>query len=151
MNEISMFRLNLLRALYLLIAVGLGITLWPDIVRQDAGWAAANKGVLCMLASFSLLCALGVRYPLQMLPVLLWEAIWKTMWLLLVALPAHLAGQLTGDMAEQAFAVGFVVLVYAAVPWDYVVRHYVLKAGQPWRKAPGTAAPLDQAAARGTA
>ncbi|MES2899482.1 MAG: hypothetical protein V4723_07110 [Pseudomonadota bacterium] len=133
MNELSMFRLNLLRALYLLIAVGLGITLWPDIVRQGSAWSMSNKSGLCMLAAFSLMCALGVRYPLQMLPVLLWEAVWKTMWLILVALPAYLAGEMHGAMAEQTFAVGFVILVYAAVPWDYVYRHYVRKAGQPWR------------------
>ena len=39
-----------------------------------------------MLAAFSLVCALGVRYPLQMLPVLLWELLWKGLWLATIAL-----------------------------------------------------------------
>ena len=34
MNEVSLFRLYLLRALYLLIVVGLGIVRWPEVIQQ---------------------------------------------------------------------------------------------------------------------
>jgi len=136
MNHISTWRMYLLRALYLLIAVGLGLTVWPDVLHQDTPWTMSRGIILCMLSAFSLLCALGIRYPLQMLPVLLWEVLWKTMWLVLVALPAWLSGQVSPAIAEQAFGVGMVILVYAAVPWDYVYRHYVKKAGDHWRGAP---------------
>jgi hypothetical protein len=38
------------------------------------------------------------------------------------------------DTAENAFACTFVVLVPCAVPWGYVVRHYLRAAGDPWRR-----------------
>ncbi len=135
MNDISMFRLHLLRALYLLIVVGLAAVVWPSILVHNTPWGMAQGTVICMLAAFSLLCALGLRYPLQMLPILLWEIIWKTLWLLLVAVPAWRAGQVGPELAEQIFSVGFVILVYIAVPWGYVYRQYVQQAGAPWRKS----------------
>lgn len=75
MNEVSLFRLYILRALYLLVAVGLGLNIWPAILFRPAPAEFMNGVVLYMLAAFSLLCALGIRYPLLMLPVLIWELI----------------------------------------------------------------------------
>lgn len=124
MHPVSPFRLNLLRAVYLLIAVGLGIVVWPGIFRQEHPWELMEGFVNCMLAAFGLLCALGVRYPLRMLPVLLWELVWKTLWLLVVALPALRAGPLSPAMAENLFAVGLVVLIPLAMPWRYLADTY---------------------------
>ena len=73
-----------------------------------------------MLAAFSLCCLLGIRYPLQMLPVLLWETLWKTLWLAIVPLPQYLAGHLEDDLKPSVFACSLVLLVYLAVPWPYV-------------------------------
>jgi hypothetical protein len=86
-----------------------------------------------MLAAFSLLCALGVRYPLQMIPVLLWEAIWKTLWLGIVPLPQWLAGHVDESLKSSIFACSLVVLVYVAVPWRYVFVRYVKARGDRWR------------------
>ena len=88
MPQVSLFRLYLLRALYLLIVVGLGIVVWPGVIHHDKPWELMRGVVACMLAAFSALSLLGLRYPLQMLPLLLWELTWKTIWLLVVALPA---------------------------------------------------------------
>lgn len=38
MYEVSSFRLYLLRAMYLLVVVGLGIVLWPDIIHHSKPW-----------------------------------------------------------------------------------------------------------------
>ncbi len=93
MHDISLFRLYLLRALYLLIVVGLGATVWPGVLYGAHQWALMEGTVVCMLAAFSILAALGLRYPLQMLPVLLWKLVWKTLWLFIVALPQWWAGR----------------------------------------------------------
>ena len=41
---------------------------------------------LCLLIAMSLLAFLGLRYPVKMLPVLLFEALWKLLWFGVVAL-----------------------------------------------------------------
>ena len=92
MNQVTTFRLYLLRAMYLFIVAGLATYVWPDVIHSPRHWGLAEGEIDCMLAAFSILCALGLRYPLQMLPVLLWEITWKTLWLLLVPLPQWRAG-----------------------------------------------------------
>jgi hypothetical protein len=86
-----------------------------------------------MLAAFSLACALGLRYPLQMLPVLLWEVTWKTLWLLLIPLPQWLSGHVDEALVPSIVANSLVVLVYLAIPWGYVFRHYIKARGDRWR------------------
>ena len=135
MNTVSTIRLYALRAMYLLVVLGLGSVLWPGIIMPHQPWGLAQGTVNCMLAAFSLLCLLGVRYPLQMLPVLLWEALWKTIWLLLVPLPQWLNGHADAATMATAFECSLVVLVYLAIPWRYVYAQYVLQAGTPWRAA----------------
>ena len=134
MNTVSTARLYALRAMYLLVILGLGSVLWPGIVTPHQPWELMRGTVNCMLAAFSLLCLLGLRYPLQMLPVLLWEALWKTLWLLLVPLPQWLRGGLDPATTQYVFEISFVVLVYLAIPWRYVHAHYILKPGTPWRQ-----------------
>jgi hypothetical protein len=124
MNEVSPFRLYLLRAMYLLVVIGLGVAVWPGIIHHEKPWELARGTVVCMLAGFSIACAFGIRYPLQMLPILLWEAVWKTLWLGIVALPQWLGGHMDAATQQQLVELSVVVLVYIAVPWGYVFKHY---------------------------
>ncbi len=133
MNEISLPRLYLLRALYLLVGVGLAFNVWPGVLAPTAPWELMDGVVRCMLTAFSLLCLLGVRYPLQMLPMMLWEVIWKVLWLGIVAYPQWSAGTMDKGVAANAFACLFVVLVFICVPWEYVYDRYVRQPGNRWR------------------
>jgi hypothetical protein len=133
MNEVSLFRLYVLRAMYLFVVVGLGVYMWPGILDPHRHWELMQGEANCMLAAFSLACALGLRYPLQMLPVLLWEVTWKTLWLVLVPLPQWLAGHVDEALGPTIFAVSLVVLVYLAIPWGYVFRRYIQARGDRWR------------------
>jgi hypothetical protein len=133
MNEVSQFRLYVLRAMYLFIVVGLSLYQWPDVIENHRHWELMQGMAACMIAAFSLLCVLGLRYPLQMLPVLLWEIVWKTLWLALVPLPQWLAGHVDESLKPSIFAVSMVVLVYIAVPWRYMFAHYVAMPGDRWR------------------
>ena len=135
MSDVSTLRLNLLRAVYLLIGLGMGFQVWPQILTGSGDWVGSAGVVKGMLGALALLCLLGVRLPLKMLPLLLWELVWKTIWLLAVALPAWRGGTMDADIAENAFACSLVVLVYAAIPWGYVWRQYGLAAGDRWRTA----------------
>jgi hypothetical protein len=131
-SEVSLFRLYLLRALYLLVVVGLGTQIWPDVINPGRHWGVVEGQAYCMLAAFSLLCLVGLRYPLQMIPVLLWEVTWKTLWLGIVPLPQWLAGHVDESLKPSIFACSLVVLVYIAIPWSYVFTHYVKARGNRW-------------------
>jgi hypothetical protein len=126
--EVSRIRLLVLRAMYAFIVVGLGLFVWPSYLAGVPDLPLFNSVALTMLGAFSILCLVGIRYPLQMLPVLLWELLWKAMWLLIIALPLWMSGELDERRAQTAMdcLVG-VILVPLAVPWGYVFENYVRK------------------------
>ncbi len=86
-----------------------------------------------MLVALSLLWFLGLRYPLQMLPVLLFEIAWKFIWMIAVVLPLWVSDQLDPATLTVFYACLVVVIPLAVIPWRYVVAHYVIKPGDPWR------------------
>ncbi len=132
MNEISLFRLYLLRIAYLLLVVGLGSEIWPVILNHTKTWELMHGVVVCMLGALSLLALLGLRYPLQMLPLLFFELAWKAIWLLRVALPLWSAHRMDADTTDTATQCLMAVIFLVLIPWDYVFANYVKKAGSPW-------------------
>lgn len=136
MNEVSIFRLHLLRATYLLMVVGLGVTIWPLLL--DAPEAAEHfRGVTwCLLSTVALLALLGLRYPLKLLPLLLFELVWKTTWLVMIGLQLRSSGQLEGEFRETWFAnlLGLVIFPLV-IPWGHVIRTYVREPGDRWVKS----------------
>ena len=126
-DGVSKARLMVLRGLYAFIALGLAAFIWPVLLSEVPAPAHYHGVVLVMLAAFSILCVIGMRYPLQMLPILFWELLWKSMWLLMIALPRSTAGTMDAATTQTAIDCIAVVLVLLAVPWGYVARHYVRK------------------------
>ena len=102
MTEVSIVRLTLLRAGYLLLVVGLGPMIWPVILHHARTWELMHGVVACMLGALSVLALLGLRYPLQMLPLIFFELAWKAIWLLRVALPLWSAHRMDTATAETA-------------------------------------------------
>lgn len=134
MNDVSTFRLHLMRATYLLIIAGLAFTIWPGVIQHGEGVDLGDGVVSSLLATVSVLAALGIRYPLRMLPVLLFELIWKSIWLIAFALPLWSAHQIDAETAETVKACLMGILIFPiAIPWPYVFANYVKKAGDRWR------------------
>ena len=100
------------------------------------GWAFTA----CLLAALSLLSAMGLRYPLKMLPLLLFELAWKLIWLARVALPLWRAGKVDDALVGNTVATAAVVLVAVAIPWRYVVAQYIRAPGDRWRASRGVPA-----------
>ena len=133
MTQISVLRLHALRAGYLLLVVGLGLMIWPGIIHHEKPWTLMQGVVHCMLAALSALAILGLRYPLQMLPLLFFELAWKSIWLVVVALPLWSAHQMDADTRETANECLMAVVFLVVIPWPYVFANYVMQRGDRWR------------------
>ena len=129
-SEVSLARLYVLRAIYLLLVIGGGIVFLPQLIGHEP----SARGVIpSMLGGVWLLACFGLRYPLQMLPILLFELVWKTIWLIDYGLPQWRAGVNTAVFTEDFKAIAFApVLLILIVPWGYVFRHYLKKPGARW-------------------
>jgi hypothetical protein len=132
-SEVSLFRLYTLRASYLVLSVGLGVYVWPVVIHHTSELAAAHGPRLALLAGLGAAAVLGFRYPVQMLPLLLFELIWKAIYLTAFALPLWSAHQINAAAAEDIKACLMVVIFIPLIPWGYVLSHYVLKPGDRWR------------------
>ena len=131
--QLPLWRINVLRIGYLVMGGGLAIYKWPQLFDHEP-WSLAEGTVMCLLVAMSVLALLGLRYPIRMLPVLLFEVGWKTLWLGIVALPLWSDGHLEGAFRTQTDKVLWFVIVVAVIPWGYAFRQYVVAAGDPWRR-----------------
>jgi hypothetical protein len=129
-EEVSVFRLYLLRAMYLQIFVLVGSGVVTQLMHRQGPWDGLTGVAFSFWAALSALCALGVRYPLAMLPLLFIQLFYKTFWLIAVFLPLRAAGR------SSDLAIGFsiaIVLDVVVIPWAYVVAHFFKKPGDSWR------------------
>ena len=130
-SEVSLIRLYVLRATYLLLMVGLGGMIVPQLLSHEP----LDRGVIpSLLGAVWLLAFIGLRYPLQMLPLLMFEFAWKID-LAARLRPAAMVGRAApADLCRGFFnIVAGVILMPLVIPWAYVWRHYVKRPGARWR------------------
>lgn len=132
-SEVSLLRLYLLRAFYLLIFVGQGFLQLPTLIHPAHPWTLWHSVGCTMLAALALVAALGIRYPLQMLPLLLFEMVWKTLWLAAIAFPMCHAHSWDPAIRESFPSILMVVIVPVVVPWPFIFANYVKKPGDRWK------------------
>jgi len=130
-DQVSLVRLYILRAMYLVLVVGLGAMIVPDIVSHRP----MDRGVIAsLLGGIWLLAFVGLRYPLRMLPLLMFEFGWKAVWMVAYGVPQWSAGRFPPTFSEDFFNIGFgVVLMPLVIPWGYVFRRYVKQRASRWR------------------
>ena len=134
-SDVSTVRLYLLRALYLLIFVGQASIQLPILANRGATlsfWQGVGSSMLLALAVVS---TIGIRYPLQMLPLLFFEFGWKLVWIIAVFVPRWSAGAIDAATAESAREIMFGAIVPVIIPWRYVIAHYITKPGDRWGAA----------------
>jgi hypothetical protein len=132
-TELPLYRLHLMRVGYLVLGVGLAVTKWPAVIGHAGSLPLMDGVVACLLTGMSLLALLGLRYPVRLLPILLFESVWKLIWLSVVAAPTWAAGDLDPATREVTSACLWVVVILAVIPWRYVWQHYVTAPGERWR------------------
>jgi hypothetical protein len=139
MSQVSTFRLYLLRAMYVFMALGLAIFKLAPAFLHPETLSPQDSVVISVLGAFALLAVLGIRYPLKMLPLLFFEFVWKSIWILAFGLPLLLSGGLDPDVSfggseTLVNCLLGVVLVPLVVPWGYVINHYLRAPGDRWGK-----------------
>jgi hypothetical protein len=132
-NELSIRRMNVLRFGYAFWGVGLAIVKWPLLLNNAQDLPVMTGAVACMLTAMSLLAFLGLRYPVRMLPILLFEVIWKVIWIGAVAVPHLISNDLDSETGDVLFSCSFVVVIVAVIPWRHVWTRYVRTPGDAWR------------------
>lgn len=133
-HEVSLVRMYTLRAVYLFFAVdGLLVTL-PLLIshgpmERGRGLFLAVKGGLFVMGM------IGVRYPLKMLPILVFEIVWKMIWLFFIGLPLWFAGTGSPRLPQDMFEVGLLPILIAPIfmPWGHIWRCYVRAPAERWR------------------
>ena len=131
--EVSLFRLYTLRVAYFVMAAGLGVYIWPLVIHHTNELAITKGAQLASLAGLGATAALGLRYPVKMLPILLFEMVWKAIYLIAFALPLWSAHQINEAVAEDIKAVLMVVIFIPLIPWRYVFAQYAMMHGDRWK------------------
>ncbi len=134
--HVPVWRLNLIRFMFILIAFVMGGVVWPQLLFASAVWHWGLGMGKSMLAALALLSLLGIRYPLQMLPLMLYELAWKVIWMASIALPAWASDRMTADITDLFFDCVGVVIVFFVIPWRYVWGRYVKQPTEPWTRQP---------------
>jgi len=130
-DAVSLWRLYVLRALYAILGVGEGSAQLPAFLHH-AHWTVTSGAAHSFLLALALLSIVGIRYPLGMLPLLIYELLWKTIWLCGYALPLWAANQVDADTRKSFFEIAPVVILFPLLPWRYIFSNYLKKPGDRW-------------------
>ena len=129
-REVSLVRLYVLRAMFLVFVVG-GFISHPQWLLDPPAARGMTHGMTAGLWAMSFF---GLRYPLQMLPIFLFEFVWKTIWLFAFGLPQWMAGRVDPQLSEDLLLIGGGPILFGLIiPWGYVWRHYVREPAERWR------------------
>jgi hypothetical protein len=129
-QQVSLGRLYVIRAAALLGIWGLLPT-----VETLIHHAAADRGVhKALISGLWVMSLFALRYPLKMVPILLFEMTWKLIWLFAFGLREWWSGVGSPQLRGDLWSIGsFPVLVMLVIPWGYVWRHYVKQPAERWR------------------
>lgn len=117
----------LLRVLYVLMFVGVGVPTMQMIISHQGPWDATKAVAFCVWAAYPTLGILGLLRPLKWLPIVIFMIFYKTLWVFAVAYPLWRAGTLAGNPAEEtAYIFVWAPIVALFVPWMYVFKNYVM-------------------------
>jgi hypothetical protein len=131
-NAVPLWRLYVLRALYAVLAAAQG-SIQVQAFLHHPHWTPTAAAAHSFLLALALLSIVGIRYPLGMLPLLVYEILWKMIWLCSFALPLWAANQVDADTRKSFFEIAPVVILIPLLPWGYIFSNYLKKPGDRWR------------------
>lgn len=129
-EEVSLLRLYVMRGMYLLNCVLVGSGVCYEFIHREKPWDQMVGVAFSFFAALAVLSAIGIRYPLGMLPLLFIQLFYKTFWVFMVYLPLRAAGG-SADLT-QGFLIA-IALDIVVIPWNYVFVHWIKQSGDRWR------------------
>lgn len=115
--------------------VGLGLVVWPSVIDHTNEFVNPYGARFSLLAGVGAMALLGIRYPLQMLPLILFEFVWKTIFLAAFVFPLWSVGKMDEVTIASAWECATIYIFIPLIPWRYVFTHYVRKRGERWRRS----------------
>ena len=105
---------------------GLGIVLFPDIIRSLFSWPGQDPIVFgvtgSIYLSFGLLSTLGLTAPLKMVPILLLQLCYKVVWFIGVILPLTISGHFPSyAVLHVAVFATYIIGDLIAIPFPYLL------------------------------
>jgi len=117
----------LLRVLYFLMFVGVGVETWQKIIYHEGPWDHTKAVAFCVWAAYPTLAIFGLLQPLRWLPIVIFMIFYKTIWVFAVAYPLWRAGTLVGNPAEEmAYIFVWAPVIALFVPWVFLFKNYVM-------------------------
>ncbi|HTF19893.1 MAG TPA: hypothetical protein VK658_17595, partial [Chryseolinea sp.] len=118
-------QIYLLRAVFTLTLIFIGMFSWTAIINHEGAWKPVNAVAFCMWAAYSTMSVLGIIKPLKMLPIIVLQVFYKIVWLSIVAYPLWVRDELAGSDAEQMTSdFMWVIMPIVAMPWGYFLRSF---------------------------
>ncbi|MEO0464240.1 MAG: hypothetical protein AAF127_14000 [Pseudomonadota bacterium] len=130
--DVAYWRIVALRIVYLLIVLGLSSFVWQQLLFEAAELATMTGVAKAMMATLVIMSLFGLRYPLDLLPVLIFELLWKCIWMLLIALPAALDDRWTSSIERLFFECVGVLILFVLIPWAYVWARWFSRPAEGW-------------------
>ena len=130
--EVPLWRLYLMRGMAVFFVLNGIFDIWPNVLFPAD--PAARGMIPSFMAGLWVLAIFAIRYPLQLVPIFLFEFVWKSIWLFAFGLPQYFSGVGSPRLMQDMFDIGLFSIVFAFfLPWTYVWRHYVKKPSERWR------------------
>ena len=110
------------------------IETWSAILHHTGPWEFWDGVGHSFFGALTVLSLVGLRYPVCMMPLLVYEFAWKLIWTLAIYLPLYLGHRVDPDAAANFFSISLgVVIVPLLLPWGYIWKNYVTAPGDRWR------------------
>jgi len=125
-TSLPKWRLHAIRALFLLNFLSLFLDNWKNILFPASQIDPMTGVAISFYAAFSLLCIVGIRYPLKFLPLVFLQLIYKIAWLIGVYYPAYAQNSVDENLTSWFWVMGPGILIDTVIiPWHYAYKQYV--------------------------
>lgn len=124
---VRLINIYLLRLLYFLMFVGVGLGAWKAVITYQGPWDHVRAVAWCVWVAYPTLSVFGLIKPLRWLPLVLFTMFYKMLWIIVAAYPLWRAGTLAGSPADEMAHIFIgTPIVALIVPWKYLFKNYIL-------------------------